>query len=125
MDNRIAPKDLAPLRLSLFKKQKGVDPITGTPITAPCLDHDHESGVCRMVLQREVNSAEGKVYNAYKRYIRHLGVDFGTFLKGMLRYHRKDFSGNPIHPTHRTEDEKRERRNRRARVARKKQKQRK
>ena len=118
--NRLKPKDLAAYREAKLKEQNGMDPIILKPITVPCLDHDHQRGFCRMVLQREVNAFEGKVTNAYKRYIRHLGVSLSTVLAGLMWYDQKDFSQNPLHPKHRTQDEKRERRNKRARLKRKK-----
>ena len=115
---KLERKHLAEYRERQLEKQMGFDPITGTKITAPTLDHDHESGHCRKVLQREVNSAEGKMYNAWKRYIRHLGIPFTAFLMGLVRYHQTDFTANPIHPEHKTSEEKRIRRNKKARALR-------
>ena len=115
-----AGKELKEYRERELRNQGGVDPITGLRIDAPCLDHDHEAGCVRSVLQRESNAFEGKVYNAWRRYIRHLGVPFERALLGLVSYHERDYSLNPLHPKHRTEDEKRLLRNKRARLKSKK-----
>lgn len=114
-----AGKELKDHREMLVEKQGNICQISRLDMTAPVLDHDHESGLCRMALQREINSFEGKVVNAYKRYVRHLGVDLETVLLGIVDYHRQDFSDQPLHPSHKTEDEKRLLRNKRARRKRK------
>ena len=118
--NRLKPKDLPAYREAKLKEQNGIDPITGLQIENPCLDHDHVSGRCRMVLERETNAWEGKVFNAWRRYLRHKGVPLIYALVKLAQYHTQDFSQNAIHPKHRTQDEKRERRNKRARLKRKK-----
>ena len=89
--------DTKEIRKELLKKQGGIDPITGLTITSPVVDHCHFSGHIRAVLQREVNSFEGKVVNAYNRYIKHLGVPFDVVLNGIIDYHNMDYTGNPIH----------------------------
>ena len=70
------------------------------------LDHDHVSGRVRCVLQREVNSFEGKVWNAYKRFIRPLGASYEDVLIAIIEYWSKDYSSNPIHPKHLTDKDK-------------------
>ena len=74
---KLRQSDIKKLREELLEQQGEQDPITGLPITDPVLDHDHDSGAVRCVLQREVNSFEGKVWNAYKRFIRPLGASYG------------------------------------------------
>lgn len=65
-------KEAAEHRKTLLKEQGGIDPITGTKITLPVLDHYHHGEQhCRGVLQNETNAWEGKVYNSYRRYIVH------------------------------------------------------
>lgn len=67
------PKEAAVYRNELLKKQKGIDPITKEFIKKPVLDHYHKDEQhCRGVLQNEVNAWEGKVFNSYHRYIKHL-----------------------------------------------------
>lgn len=66
-------KDAAQYRNELLKKQKSIDPIIKEVITKPVLDHYHfENQHCREVLQNEVNAWEGKVQNAFNRYMKHL-----------------------------------------------------
>lgn len=112
---KLKAKDLPAYREAQLAKQAGLDPITGLKIVNPCLDHSHEDGRCRMVLERETNAWEGKVVNAWKRYMRYRGVTMETALSGLLRYYATDFSCNPVHPTHKDAEEKRELRNKRAR----------
>jgi hypothetical protein len=103
---KIKQSEIKSIRDKLLKQQGGMDPITGLIITDPVLDHDHDSGYVRCVLQREVNSFEGKVWNSYKRFIRHLGADYVDVLAALQEYHSRDYSKNPIHPSHRTEEDK-------------------
>lgn len=93
-------------RERLLKLQKGIDPITGLKITDPVLDHNHLDGFVRAVLQREVNAFEGKVVNAYNRYIRHLGISIEDVLCNLQGYWQQDYSQNAIHPRHKTETDK-------------------
>jgi len=67
------PTEAAAYRNELLKKQKGIDPIIGIPITKPVLDHQHSGNQhCREVLQNEVNGWEGRVVNSYRRCLGHL-----------------------------------------------------
>ena len=93
-------------REQLLKLQNGTDPITGLQIKDPVLDHDHDLGHIRSVLQREVNSFEGKVINAYKRYIKHLGISPETALRGVIDYWNQDFTNMPLHPKFMTPNDK-------------------
>lgn len=66
-------KEAATYRKAVLQEQNSIDPITGEKITLPVLDHYHHGEQhCRGVLQNEVNAFEGRVYNAYKRYLCHL-----------------------------------------------------
>lgn len=103
---KIKQSEIKFLREELLSYQGGQDPITGLQITDPVLDHDHDSGAVRCVLQREVNSFEGKVWNAYKRFIRPLGASYEDVLISLVEYKNKDYSNNPIHPNHKTEKDK-------------------
>ncbi len=93
-------------RERLLKLQKGIDPITGLKITDPVLDHNHLEGFVRSVLQREVNAFEGKVLNAYNRYIKHLGISIEDVLINLQGYWQQDYSGNAVHPKYFTPEEK-------------------
>jgi len=79
--NKLKQSEIKSFREELLIRQGGRDPITGLQIKNAVLDHDHVSGHVRCVLQREVNSFEGKVWNAYKRFIRPLGASYEDVLK--------------------------------------------
>lgn len=116
---RLKAKDIPVWRQQLYDEQLGIDPITKERIGYPCLDHDHVTGRVRQVLDRDTNAFEGKVFNAWRRYLRHKGVTLETALSGLLAYYRVDYSGNPLHPSHRSSEEKRILRNKRAKRRRK------
>lgn len=116
---RLKTKDLAAWRQWRLEYQGGIDPIAGIKITVPCADHHHETGRLRQVLQREVNAFEGKVFNAWRRYLRHLGVPLTNAISGLLAYYDVDYSKNPLHPSHRSAEEKKTLRNKRAKRRRK------
>lgn len=103
---KLKQSEIKPLREKMLKAQGGQDPITGLQITDAVLDHDHASGAIRCVLQREVNAFEGKVWNAYKRFIRPLGASYEDVMIALIEYWSKDYSENPTHPKHRTEKDK-------------------
>lgn len=117
--NRLKSSEIAAYREKRRADQCNLDPITRLFIENPCLDHDHVSGRVRQVLDRDTNAFEGKVFNAWRRYLRHKGVPLERALSGLLEYYSVDYSGNPLHPTFRTEEEKRIRRNKRAKRRRK------
>lgn len=101
-------KEASKYRADLLKKQKGLDPIIKEKVQDPVLDHNHKGEQeCRAVLDRTVNSFEGKVQNAFDRYIKHLtDKDLPTILRNLADYYEKDFSENPIHHTALTVDVK-------------------
>tara|TARA_R110001592_G_scaffold342737_1_gene632742 strand:- start:76 stop:489 length:414 start_codon:yes stop_codon:yes gene_type:complete len=103
---KLKQSEIKPFREKMLKAQGGQDPITGLQITDAVLDHDHASGAIRCVLQREVNAFEGKVWNAYKRFIRPLGASHEDVMIALIEYWSKDYSENPTHPKHRTEKDK-------------------
>jgi len=99
-------KEANTYRNELLKVQQGIDPIIQKTITDPCLDHQHfGTQQCRGVLQREVNSFEGKVQNAFNRYIKHLTADsVSTVLRRLADYLEQDYSQCPVHHTALTVD---------------------
>ena len=103
---KLKQSEIKSFREKMLKAQGGQDPITGLQITDAVLDHDHASGAIRCVLQREVNAFEGKVWNAYKRFIRPLGASHEDVMIALIEYWSKDYSENPTHPKHRTEKDK-------------------
>lgn len=94
-------KDAAICRNDMLESQSWVDPITKEKIVDPVLDHNHGSEQeVRAVLERTVNSFEGRVKNAYHRYIKHLtDKDLPTVLRNLADYYESDYSANPIHHT--------------------------
>lgn len=100
--------EAAKYRQELLKKQKGLDPITKEKVTDPVLDHNHKGEQeCRAVLDRTVNSFEGKVQNAFDRYIKHLtDKNLPTILRNLADYYEQDYSETAIHHTALTIDVK-------------------
>ena len=94
-------KDASTYRNEVLKKQKYIDPITKEKINDPVLDHQHfHEQRCRQVLQRECNSFEGKVQNAFNRYMKHLtDKPLPEILRNLADYLEKDYSENPVHHT--------------------------
>lgn len=62
------------------------------------LDHCHDTGHIRCALHRSCNSAEGRVKEWAGKRSR--GTDPDLWLRNLLRYWKRDFTKNPIHPTH-------------------------
>lgn len=102
-------KDAGKYRSELLKEQKGLDPIIKKPVKDAVLDHKHYGDQeCRAVLERTVNSFEGKVQNAFNRYIKHLtDADISSVLRSLADYYEQDTSQQPIHHTALTIDVKR------------------
>ena len=93
-------EDIKEYRNELLKEQMNTDPILEIQITDPVLDHQHFPPYkCRRVLQREVNAFEGKVYNAYRRYIKHLS---NHSLPDVLRMLALYLEGAGLGPKHST-----------------------
>lgn len=102
-------KDAGKYRSELLKEQKGLDPIIKKPVKDAVLDHKHYGDQeCRAVLERTVNSFEGKVQNAFNRYIKHLtDANISTVLRSLADYYEQDTTQQPIHHTALTIDVKR------------------
>lgn len=117
---KIKTKDISKVRTALLIDQGGFDPITLLPISEPCLDHDHDTGRVRGVLDRRTNSWEGKVRNSFRRVgLKKTGVDLIACLRNLADYLSRNFNCNPIHPSFKTGEEKRILRNKRAKKRRK------
>jgi len=98
------PEELKEIRESRHKKQNNVCPILKCtlPIEEMVLDHQHKKkksdepgidggGICRGVIQRQVNALEGKISNSFVR----LGLSkFGKSLPDVLR-NMADYLENP------------------------------
>lgn len=87
------------LRNQWLKEQNFLDPISKRKIKIPNLDHCHDTGFCRGVLDREENAFLGKVENAYKRFLKHKGVSIDEILLGVIEYLSSNKFGEQIlHP---------------------------
>ena len=100
MQQLYTQKDITTFRTELAKAQKNIDPITQEKfVDAVALDHDHVSMKCRAALNRNSNSFEGVVTNAYLRYMQWLtDKPLTDLLRNLADYLEKDYSKNPIHP---------------------------
>lgn len=80
-------KDIKRLREKWLKEQQGKDaayPLLDVEIQA--LDHDHSSGLCRGVLDRDVNQLIGKIESNWKRFVKHKITDLPNLLRGIANY---------------------------------------
>jgi hypothetical protein len=95
------PQEAAKYRNALLTQQNNIDPITKELITDAVLDHQHFGDqLCRAVLDRTVNSFEGKVQNSYNRYIKHLtSRTLSEILRNLADYLEQDYTANAIHHT--------------------------
>lgn len=94
-------KDTKRVREQLFEEQKGLDTVTGLEIPQKqvVLDHNHSTQFVRAVLHRQVNTAVGKVENAYIRYLKYwYPDDLPTFLRKLADYLEKPDDDRFIHP---------------------------
>lgn len=97
----VTQKHIKEVRDRFHAGQKGVDPITGEPIpkTAVVLDHDHETQIARAALHRQSNAFEGKVLNAFKRYIApYFDVSIDTALQNLISYWKTAPTIEAYHP---------------------------
>lgn len=108
---KITHKELKTLRKKIHTDQNSICPILKLEfsIDEMVIDHKHKkaseeigengAGLIRGCIHRQVNSFEGKVTNAYKRY----GLDkFGVSLPDLLRNladYLEQYQTNYIHPT--------------------------
>lgn len=76
-------KDLKKFR---EKHHPKVDPISLKAIVNPTLDHCHDTGFCRGVLDASTNCFLGKVENAFKRYMKYQGVTLEDTLYFLGKY---------------------------------------
>ncbi|WP_455915899.1 endonuclease domain-containing protein [Pantoea agglomerans] len=58
---RLATAKRAPYRKMMVKAQGGIDWITGARLRKPMIDHDHDTGHCRLVLNANTNTFEGRL----------------------------------------------------------------
>ena len=109
---RLKTTEVKDFKLELLKKQGFKDAITGKPLKPEnsVLDHQHRgkktdeigvdgAGLIRGVLDNQINCAEGKIFNAMKRYC---GITTNAerieFLEKLVEYYKKG-TLPVIHPT--------------------------
>lgn len=75
-------------------------PLGGGSLTTPVLDHDHKTGYCREIVDRDLNQFLGKIETNYKRFVGHKkdAMSLENVLLLVSGYLRCDFSSNPLHP---------------------------
>ncbi len=58
---RLATAKRASYREMMTKAQGGIDWITGARLRKPMIDHDHDTGHCRLILNANTNTFEGRL----------------------------------------------------------------
>jgi len=93
-------KDIKAFREALVRKQRGVCPLCKEALLPEdaTLDHCHTTGYVRAALHRSCNGAEGRIKSWAGPRSR--GDDPVFFLQNLIKYWRRDFSHNPVHPSH-------------------------
>lgn len=101
---RLKPKEVKLHREKLLIKQGSYCPLCETRIQSgqDTLDHNHQTGHCRMVLCRNCNQIEGRVLSWIKRNY----GDNVQWLRNLLRYWETDYRDQPFHPNHLSDIEK-------------------
>lgn len=93
--------DIARVRQLLLAEQNGLDALTGLPIEPgkAVLDHCHESQYVRAVLDRQTNACEGRITNAFNRYlVWTYPHSLPIFLRKMADYLEKEVPKQYVHP---------------------------
>lgn len=88
-------------RKRLYELQSRIDPILQKVVefNDTVCDHDHISQNTRAALHRQVNAFEGKITNAYIRYLKWLtDKPLPEILRNLADYLEQDYSANPYHP---------------------------
>lgn len=98
MTIKLKYKDIKPLRDSKILEQNGKCLLCEHPIEAPCLDHNHKTGIIRGVLCRGCNSMLGKIENSIA-ICKMSPTKLSNFLNNVDDY-IKHTSSYYIHPTY-------------------------
>lgn len=93
-------KELTEFREAQAKLQNYVCPITENKLVKPCMDHDHSTHHCRMVLSSNSNVLEGRIRGAFYRYMQYERPkeEWPDVLRNLANYWEQDFSHQPWHP---------------------------
>lgn len=97
---KLKASEIRKYREKQIKRQGGRCPLCHEELVPQdaTLDHDHTTGHIRMALHRSCNAAEGRILHWAGSRSR--GDDPILFVTNLVRYWRKDYSGNPLHHTH-------------------------
>lgn len=97
---RLKQSEIKEYREKLIAKQKDICPVCKTELRPEdsALDHCHKTGHVRAALHRSCNGAEGRILQWAGARSR--GDDPVEFLQNLIRYWKRDWSKNPIHPKH-------------------------
>lgn len=58
---RLAHRKKPAYRQQMAEWQDNRDWITGAKLSRPCIDHDHDTGFCRLILSASTNTLEGRL----------------------------------------------------------------
>lgn len=95
---QISNKELADFRIHWHRKQGGICPVLKkeVPYDKIALDHKHKKkgdlagpngdGLCRGVIQTQVNALEGKIINNFKRLGLEKHIDICSYLRNLADY---------------------------------------
>jgi len=99
MLKQLKTTEIKEYREKTLKKQRGVCPLCKETLLPEhaAFDHCHTTGHFRGVLHNSCNSAEAKVLQWAGRRSR--GDDPEFFLRNLIKYWKKDFTSNPLHPS--------------------------
>lgn len=85
-------------RQKLQTKQNNVCAVTGITLIRPVLDHNHQTGKCRNVIESKINMVEGKYLKIFNKYLaKHYDFDFGEFLIMLGEYINSETTDSPLH----------------------------
>ena len=89
MKKVLLTKNIKNLRDAWLLQDGYIDPILGIKIKNPTLDHNHQNGYCRKVLDRDSNQFLGVLESGFKRFVKHRGFkdeDLPIILQNIVKY---------------------------------------
>lgn len=97
-------KDIKAYKTQEIKVKGNLCPVlkVSLEVSNTVLDHDHTTGYCRQVIDRNLNQLLGKIESNYKRFIgvkMQLNNPLPHLLRNLADYIEKDYSRNPLHPS--------------------------
>jgi hypothetical protein len=102
MKRTLKRKDIKAYKLEKMVREGNTCPITNIVLDASnaVLDHDHTSGRCREVIDRNLNQYIGKLESNYKRFLgyRKDVPSLPTILRMIADYIDTNYATHPYHP---------------------------